>query len=169
MTSYTTKQPETVHYTTCPDSPAGKLLIGTNEEGKLCRSSFLSKQTISDLLMQWQDEWPKTDFIKSAKPISYRTLIKKELLLVGTAFQQKVWQGILTIPAGKTLSYGELSARIKKPKAARAVGSACGKNPIPLIVPCHRIIAGNGSIGGFSSDSAIKVKLLKAEKSLPKN
>ena len=80
-----------------------------------------------------------------------------------TDFQKSVWREMLKIPAGKTKSYGEIAMAIKKPKAVRAVGGACGANPIPVIVPCHRILAANKKIGGFSGGLEWKRKLLAAE------
>jgi O-6-methylguanine DNA methyltransferase len=80
-----------------------------------------------------------------------------------TDFQQSVWREMLKIPAGKTRSYGEIAERIKKPKAVRAVGGACGANPIPVLVPCHRILAANKKLGGFSGGLGWKRDLLKRE------
>ena len=83
--------------------------------------------------------------------------------LFATDFQKKVWKGLLKIPYGKLVSYGDLAKMIRRPKAVRAVGSACGKNPIPIIIPCHRVIAGNGKLGGFSCGLWRKKWLLKHE------
>ena len=80
-----------------------------------------------------------------------------------TDFQQSVWREMLKIPVGKTRSYGEIAERIKNPKAVRAVGGACGANPIPVLVPCHRILAANQKIGGFSGGLEWKRNLLKRE------
>jgi O-6-methylguanine DNA methyltransferase len=80
-----------------------------------------------------------------------------------TEFQKSVWRAMLKIPAGKTKSYGEVALEIKKPKAVRAVGSACGANPIPILVPCHRILAANKKIGGFTGGLDRKRKLLATE------
>ena len=66
----------------------------------------------------------------------------------GTEFQQRVWKELLKIPAGDTKSYGQIAAAIGNPKAARAVGNANGKNPIPIVVPCHRVVNSDGSLGG---------------------
>ncbi len=81
-----------------------------------------------------------------------------------TPFQQKVWRVMLSIPMGKTLAYGGVASRIGNPSACRAVGSACGANPIPVLVPCHRILAGNGGLGGFSGGLQWKRRLLEREK-----
>ncbi|MCK9375161.1 MAG: methylated-DNA--[protein]-cysteine S-methyltransferase [Syntrophobacterales bacterium] len=81
----------------------------------------------------------------------------------GTPFQLRVWQELRRIPRGKTISYGELARRVGNPKACRAVGQANGHNPLPLIVPCHRVIAADGSLGGFSSGLDHKRWLLRHE------
>ena len=81
----------------------------------------------------------------------------------GTEFQQRVWEELLWIPAGETRSYGEIAKSIRKPKAVRAVGGACGANPIPLLIPCHRVLAANNQIGGFSGGLDWKRKLLATE------
>ncbi|MGV8168676.1 MAG: methylated-DNA--[protein]-cysteine S-methyltransferase [Candidatus Nanoarchaeia archaeon] len=86
-----------------------------------------------------------------------------KLKFSGTHFQEKVWKEMQKIPYGKTLSYGELAARIGKPKAYRAVANACGKNPLPIIIPCHRVVASDG-LGGYSAGIEIKKKLLLIEK-----
>lgn len=83
--------------------------------------------------------------------------------LQGTPFQLQVWQTLRRIPFGKAVSYGEEARMLGKPKAARAVGSANGRNPIPIIVPCHRVVAGDGSLGGYSAGLPMKRKLLALE------
>ncbi len=80
--------------------------------------------------------------------------------LEGTDFQQQVWQAIAGIPAGKTKTYGELAQAIGRPRAYRAVANACGKNPLPIFIPCHRVLAANGKIGGFTAGLAWKRMLL---------
>jgi methylated-DNA-[protein]-cysteine S-methyltransferase len=81
----------------------------------------------------------------------------------GTPFQIKVWQALLQIPYGQTASYKDIALAIGRPKAFRAVGLANGRNPIPIIIPCHRVIRTNGELGGFSSGLRIKRWLLKHE------
>lgn len=83
--------------------------------------------------------------------------------LVGTEFQKSVWRAMLKIPFGKTKSYGEIAQAVGKPKAVRAVGGACGANSIPILVPCHRVLAANNKIGGFGSGLGWKCKLLELE------
>ena len=89
-----------------------------------------------------------------------------KLDLNGTPFQMKVWQQLVKIPYGKTVSYQEIAKMIKSPKAIRAVGTANGKNPLCLIIPCHRVIASNGTLGGYSGGLSRKAKLLKLEGNL---
>ncbi len=84
----------------------------------------------------------------------------------GTPFQQMVWETLRTIPAGTTWSYQELAAAIGRPTACRAVASANGRNPMPLVVPCHRVIAADGGLGGFSAGLHRKEWLLRHEGSL---
>jgi len=81
----------------------------------------------------------------------------------GTAFQQSVWRALTGIKTGTTRSYGEIARTLGKPRATRAVGGACGANPIPVLVPCHRVLAANRRIGGFSGGLNWKRKLLKRE------
>lgn len=84
--------------------------------------------------------------------------------LPGTRFQKAVWDALRKIPRGQTKTYGEIAAAIGRPKAARAVGSACGANPLPLFIPCHRAVAQNG-LGGFGSGLPWKRLLLEMERS----
>jgi len=92
-------------------------------------------------------------------PITYKT---------GTPFQQEVWNALLTIPYGQTRSYQDMAIQIGRPKAIRAVGQACKKNPIGIVVPCHRVIGKDGSMRGYSGPEHIdlKIKLLDFEKSV---
>ena len=83
--------------------------------------------------------------------------------LAGTAFQKGVWNALRKISLGKTKSYGEIAAAIGRPKAVRAVGGACGANPVPVLVPCHRVLAANKKLGGFSGGLDWKRRLLKLE------
>ena len=83
--------------------------------------------------------------------------------LSGTPFQKRVYSQLLQIPYGSTISYQELAKRVGNKKASRAVGNANGKNPIAIIIPCHRVISKNGSIGGFSGGVDTKRKLLEFE------
>ena len=86
-----------------------------------------------------------------------------KLDLEGTEFQRKAWDAMRKIPFGETISYGDQARKVGKPKAYRAVGSANGKNPIPIIVPCHRVLASDGSLGGYSLGLSMKRRLLALE------
>ena len=85
------------------------------------------------------------------------------VLVSGTEMQRAVWQELTKIPYGKTISYAEMAKRAGHPAAVRAIGSACGANPIPLILPCHRVIASDGTLGGFAWGLPYKEKLLATE------
>lgn len=76
----------------------------------------------------------------------------------GTKFQKKVWDEIKKIPKGQTKSYKQIAIAIGSPKSSRAVANACGKNPDPIITPCHRVIASDGSIGGYTAAGGVKAK-----------
>jgi methylated-DNA-[protein]-cysteine S-methyltransferase len=93
-------------------------------------------------------------------PTDFATLT---LVPQGTPFQRRVWEELRRIPRGQAISYKELAERIGNPKASRAVGQANGRNPIPLIIPCHRVIAADGGLGGFSSGLDHKRWLLHHE------
>jgi len=83
--------------------------------------------------------------------------------LLGTPFQRSVWQALLRIPAGRTCSYGELAHAIGKPAAARAVGAAVGRNPVSLVVPCHRVLGAGGALTGYAGGVERKRALLELE------
>lgn len=82
----------------------------------------------------------------------------------GTPFQQRVWGALLDIPYGETISYGELASRIGRRSASRAVGLANGSNPLPIVIPCHRVIGANGKLTGYGGGLAIKERLLALER-----
>ena len=82
----------------------------------------------------------------------------------GTPFQKRVWAAVVQIPYGQTCSYGEIASRIGKPGSARAVGMANHNNPVPIVIPCHRIVGANGSLTGYGAGIPIKEKLLNLEK-----
>ena len=92
-----------------------------------------------------------------------RKVFELPLSLEGTPFQQKVWEALQQIPYGETISYAQLAQRIDNPKACRAVGSANGKNPVAIIIPCHRVINAGGKLGGYSYGLDIKKRLLDLE------
>ena len=92
-----------------------------------------------------------------------RTSFSVPLSIQGTEFQQRVWRALQEIPYGQTLTYGEIARRIGRPKAGRAVGMANHCNPIPIIVPCHRVVGANGRLTGYAGGLAMKKMLLEIE------
>ena len=111
----------------------------------------------------------ETDFIKDVKVqldeyfSGKRKVFNIKINPSGTDFQKLVWKKLQKIPYGKTKSYSEVAASCNNKNAQRAVGSACNKNPIMIIIPCHRVISKNGNLGGFAYGNKIKLKLLKIE------
>jgi methylated-DNA-[protein]-cysteine S-methyltransferase len=93
-----------------------------------------------------------------------RTEFDVPLDLVGTPFQRAAWLSLATIPYGETVSYGEQARRLGRPKAARAVGAANGRNPISIILPCHRVVASSGALTGFAGGLDVKRMLLEHER-----
>jgi O-6-methylguanine DNA methyltransferase len=112
-----------------------------------------------------EDEMHFRNIIKQISDLAKgkRIEFKADLDLYGTPFQLKVWNAIAKIPWGETRSYVWLASQAGNPKAVRAAASACGANPVPLIIPCHRVIASNGGIGGFTGGIDLKRKLLLLE------
>jgi methylated-DNA-[protein]-cysteine S-methyltransferase len=84
--------------------------------------------------------------------------------LDGTPFQSAVWAELVKIPYGKRRTYGELAKRLGRSRGARAVGAACGANPVPILVPCHRVVGADGALGGFSAGLSVKGRLLDLER-----
>ncbi|MEC7830301.1 MAG: MGMT family protein [Pseudomonadota bacterium] len=89
--------------------------------------------------------------------------------LDGTKFQIKVWEEIKKIPKGETRSYKEIATLIGKPNSARAVANACGRNPYPITIPCHRVIKSNGDLGGYSAAGGVRKKKLLLKQEVKKN
>jgi len=151
-------------------SPFGPCLIGTTVEG-ICQVTFMDKESDVAARRLLKKEWPDALLIKGdkktgalARRIFYKNPKKNfDLMLRGTDFQIAVWKELLRIPKGKTSTYAAIAKKIGKPKAVRAVGTACGKNPIAYLVPCHRVLASNGSLGGYRWGLKRKSKLLKQE------
>jgi len=84
--------------------------------------------------------------------------------LEGTPFQRSVWRRVARVAYGRTTTYGKVAEEIGNARAARAVGAACRDNPVPILIPCHRIVGGNGALGGFAGGAEMKQKLLKLER-----
>jgi methylated-DNA-[protein]-cysteine S-methyltransferase len=147
-------------------SPIGTLLLSGNETG-LRELNFPKKGGLAKPQADWQeDSSALREPVRQLRAYFAGELENFDLLLApdGTPFQQKVWDELLDIPYGKTISYGELAKRIGNPNASRAVGLANGSNPIPIIIPCHRVIGSNGKLTGYGGGLPIKEKLLALEK-----
>ena len=142
----------------------GMFSVKITSSGKIQRLNFPSKK--SNPLLQFSNH-PEVVKQLTNDLNNYFTgknidFFKYKLELEGTDFQKSVWLKIKTIPYGSTISYSELAQSLNS-KAYQAVGSACGKNPVPIIIPCHRVIAKNNKIGGFSSGLDWKKFLLSRE------
>lgn len=159
---------------TIGDSSLGRVLIATSEKG-LCAVSLRESDSGAEESLRAQfpraelkrDDAALQSLLKAVVGrISGRGLddsIPLPLDLRGTEFQQEVWSQLLTIPAGATRSYLDIAQAINRPKATRAVAQACGANPVAVVVPCHRVVMSDGSIGGYSGLPGVKRALLAAE------
>ncbi len=114
------------------------------------------------------DKEKLTDYVEQIQEYlrGQRKAFDIPLDLRGTEFQKAVWQALLEIPYGTTKTYSEIAREIHRPKAVRAVGSAIGANPVPIVVPCHRVIGKDGSLTGFAGGLDMKEQLLKIEGTL---
>lgn len=149
------------------ETPFGRFAAHYSEDG-LAELNFPEKAP-----SQFSEE-PGSPQIRQWHTLTTRALLRllggkapgpfPPLDLHGTEFQKSVWNVMLKIDFGQTLSYAQVASAIGNPKATRAVGSACGANPIPVLVPCHRILAAQGKLGGFSSGLDWKRTLLKIER-----
>lgn len=147
-------------------SPIGPLLLVCSKAG-LREIQFVNGRRMVRPNPEWrEDEAELREVIGQLRAYFAGELENFELPLSpeGTQFQQKVWAELRNIPYGETISYGELARRIGNPNASRAVGLANGSNPIPIIIPCHRVIGANGKLTGYGGGLPIKEKLLALEK-----
>ena len=147
------------------ESPVGPLLLAGDSAG-LRRVSFENSKRFSIPPAGWmQNNKIFREVIRQLNEYFAGTLKEFDLPLApeGTPFQMSVWRGLRTIPYGETISYGQLAERIGNPKAVRAVGRANGANPLPIIIPCHRVIGSDGDLTGFGGGLPIKIKLLAIE------
>ena len=149
-------------------SPLGRLMLA-EVDGALCRVAYVDGPEDR----QWQrfarrwhgatlrrdDEWAQ----RKADGLFDSGADSVDVLLRGTAFQLDVWQALLGVPAGSTESYGGLARRARRPGASRAVGGAMNANPVAWLVPCHRVVAGDGSLCGYGGGLDRKRRLLAAE------
>lgn len=148
------------------DSPIGTLLIAGDAAG-LRLISFQSGAHRVTPEKSWRlDERMFADVIGQLQAYFAGELRRFDLRLApeGTRFQQEVWRQLLTIPYGDTISYGELARRVGNPRASRAVGAANGRNPLPIVIPCHRVIGASGALTGFGGGLPIKAALLALER-----
>ncbi|TDK59998.1 methylated-DNA--[protein]-cysteine S-methyltransferase [Sapientia aquatica] len=149
-------------------SPLGEMTLAGTKDG-LCGAYFFDQRSFKGI-----KDWPRDDhnphLVKAAKELSEYFAGKRDgfdvqldLAVHGTAFQQSVWRALLNIEFGQTSTYGAHANSINKPLAVRAVGGAIGKNPISIIVPCHRVIGSNGALTGYDGGLDRKKYLLRLE------
>ncbi|MEE9398579.1 MAG: methylated-DNA--[protein]-cysteine S-methyltransferase [Methylococcales bacterium] len=139
-------------------SPFGLVFIAATERG-ICHLSFLANENISDSVKSLQQDWPNAEINENRNRIETlrnkifnshtETNQKFHLFIQGSNFQTKVWESLLKIPHGMVYSYQQIATSIAAPSAARAVANAIGKNPVSLLIPCHRVIRNTGVIGGY--------------------
>jgi methylated-DNA-[protein]-cysteine S-methyltransferase len=145
-------------------------LIGTltlvGDEAGLCHINFENEKNP----LRIREDWKKKPGFFSPVKAQLRAYFKRKLTQfdlplapVGTPFQLKVWQALRAIPYGELVSYKTLAEAVGNPKAVRAVGGANGKNPIPIIIPCHRVIGSDGSLTGFGGGLETKKRLIDLE------
>jgi len=144
------------------DTPLGTLQIEATERG-LCGIWFPSrsvnqgptpgKNRVISLAKQELNAYFAGDLTTFSVPLDWQ----------GTRFQESVWQALLAIPYGKTVTYGDVARAIGRPRSSRPVGGAVGKNPLPIIVPCHRVVGSDRSLTGFTGGLDIKIRLLELE------
>lgn len=165
-----------IRYTTA-SSPLGRMLVAATDAG-VCSIAFGKDDAA--LLAELRGRYKKAEIVRAkstdgwlAEAVDYIASQMSEhpraakfpLDVRATAFQQRVWRALQQIPRGETRSYGQIACELGMPKAARAVGSAIGSNPVAVVVPCHRAIHGDGTIAGYHWGVERKKKLLAAEKS----
>jgi O-6-methylguanine DNA methyltransferase len=154
-------------------TPLGAHLWIARSERGICRIEF--KHSESEFHIMLARIWPKATLVKDEaalqKPLAeldeyfagQRRKFTFPLAPEGTTFQQKVWQAVSAIPFGQVTTYQNIARKIGKAKAVRAVGHANGSNPLPIIIPCHRVIGSNGDLCGYGGGLELKRKLLELE------
>ncbi len=151
------------------ESPVGPLLLAADDDGLQLVEFHQSRHPA-----QRTEEWREGDHpvLRAARTqlgeyfAGARTQFDLPLSRKGTPFQEDVWTALADIPYGKTVTYGELATRTGRPTAVRAVGAAIGRNPLPIVVPCHRVVGADGSLTGFSGGVPAKHHLLDLERAL---
>ncbi len=148
------------------DSPIGRLLLAGDADA-LAIIDFRSGPRPRRLDAAWTED-ARPFKVAIAELGEYfagdRRVFSVPLAPAGTPFQLRVWRALLEIPYGDTTSYGELARRLGQPTASRAVGLANGSNPLPVIIPCHRVIGANGALTGYGGGLPIKQRLLALER-----
>lgn len=147
------------------ESPVGTLLLAGSHAG-LSFVSFSTGRHAVSIAPEWtENRAVLTNVIAQLEEYfaGRRKSFDLALCPEGTPFQRQVWSALQTIPYGETISYKGLAERIGKPKTIRAVGAANGANPIPIIIPCHRVIGHDGSLTGFGGGLPLKKRLLELE------
>ena len=157
-----------MHTVSCTqiESPLGPLLLAADDAG-LRQILFVQGRNPAMPNPAWEEEAaPLQPAIRQLRAYFAGQLEAFDLQLApeGTQFQRNVWRELCEIPYGQTISYGQLAQRIGSPKASRAVGLANGSNPIPIVIPCHRVIGSNGKLTGYGGGLAIKERLLALER-----
>ncbi|HXW89344.1 MAG TPA: methylated-DNA--[protein]-cysteine S-methyltransferase [Terriglobales bacterium] len=148
------------------ESPVGRLLLAMDEAG-LRHIRFLEARQGARPEPAWtRDRTPFSALIRELRAYFHGELERFDQPLApeGTSFQLTVWTELSAIPYGETISYQELAHRVGNPHASRAVGMANGANPIPIVIPCHRVIGSDGKLTGYGGGLAIKQKLLALER-----
>ncbi len=161
------------YYYTVIESPVGGITL-IADDGNLCAIYWPNQKVDNKKFPDLEKKDGSNILISAIKQLNdyfkgKRTEFDLPLRPVGTDFQEQVWQALTTIGYGYTVSYGDIANDIKNPKAVRAVGAAIGKNPISIIIPCHRVIGANGKLTGFAGGLSIKEFLLDLESSSDKN
>ena len=148
--------------THCFSSPIGVVRL-TEADGSIIRIELTDDADASAMptLLQYVAAEQIMAFLEGK-----RQQLDFPIRMVGTPFQQRVWHALQQIPYGTTRTYGEIATAIGNPRASRAVGMACNKNPLLLIVPCHRVVGVNGKLVGFAYGTEAKRWLLELEKSI---
>ncbi len=164
----TTTKKHTVTSYTWINSPVGRILLSGNECGLTRLNVSTESRPVSPEDGACQDADLFRDAIEQLEAYFAGELTQFDLKLnpQGTPFQQRAWKELQRIPYGQTITYGQQARRMGDIKASRAVGRANGANPIGIIIPCHRVIGGNGSLTGFAAGVEVKAWLLQHEAGL---
>ena len=148
------------------ESPVGRLLLAADDGGLTC-IGFLRGRGARDPEPGWvADPGPFADVTHQLQAYFSGNLRRFDLALApeGTLFQTTVWKELCNIPYGGTATYAEIASRIGKPRAVRAVGAANGRNPVPIVIPCHRVIGSDGRLTGYGGGLDVKETLLALER-----